>query len=175
MPRYDFRSLCRASPEALVRAAASGIVPALASLEGWEFRGWYVAGSLPGLLMRKHRKGFYRLARAPGLGGYNVPCHPGSPDTPWIDRLGGPGSWRLGWFLVAEEPARRPPSLLLDYSRADRAPRLSPLRALREHLVQVHPDDPGLLLSFMEICAGHQVRQAGMAVYEKHTRSPIGV
>jgi hypothetical protein len=175
MQRATFESLCRASPEALARAARAGAAPEPASLEGWEFRGWYAAGSLPGLLARKHRKGFYRLARAQGLGGYNVPCHPGGPDAPWIDRLRGPGSWRLGWFLVTGTGPRRPPSLLLDYSRDGRAHPLNPLRAVREHLVQVSPDDPDLMLSLVEIHVGRQVRQAGMAVYERHALSPVGL
>ncbi len=171
MVQYDFLSLTRAPAEVLVRLASSGGAPVPEELAGWEYRGWFTAGSLPGLLVRKHRKGFYRLARRGRLGGYNIPCHPGTALTPWVDRLRGPGSWRLGWFLVATGQE----SLLLDYSREDRASALSPIRGLREHLVQVRAADPTLLVSTVEILAGRQVRTLGMGVYERHTRSPLGI
>jgi hypothetical protein len=167
----DFHSLTRAPAEALVRLSTSGTAPGIEDLAGWEYRGWLCAGSLPGPVMRKHRKGFYRLARRGRLGGYNIPCHPGPARTPWVDRLRGPGSWRLGWFLVAEGDG----SLLLDYSRDDRASLLSPVRGVREHLVQVRADDPTLLVSAIEILAGSQVRRIGMGIYERHTRSPLGI
>lgn len=171
MLQYDFLSITRAPAEVLVRVVASGSAPALEDLAGWEYRGWFATGSLPGLLMRKHRKGFYRLARQGRLGGYNIPCHAGPATAPWVDRLRGPGSWRLGWFLVAPGEG----SLALDYSRDDRASRLSPLRGVRERLVLARPDDPTLLVSAVEVQAGRQVRRIGMAVYERHTRSPLGI
>ncbi len=171
MVQHDFLSLTRAPAEVLVRLGAAAAAPAIEDLAGWEYRGWFTSGSLPGLLMRKHRKGFYRLARRGRLGGYNIPCHPGTTLTPWVDRLRGPGSWRLGWFLVAPGDG----ALLLDYSREDRAPALSPIRGVREHLVQVRPGDATLLVSTIEILAGRQVRRLGMGVYERHTRSPLGI
>jgi hypothetical protein len=171
MVQHDFLSLTRAPAEALVRLASAGEPPGIEELAGWEYRGWLASGSLPGPLMRKHRKGFYRLARRGRLGGYNIPCHPGTPRAPWVDRLRGPGSWRLGWFLVV--PGAH--ALVLDYSREDRAPRLSPVRGLREHLVQVRAGDPTLLVSTIEVVAGRQVRRLGMGIYERHTRSPLGI
>jgi len=171
MKTQSYLSMCRSTPEALLRAAASGIAPSPASLAGWEFRGWFTRGTFPALLAGKHRKGFYRLGRSPGLGGYNIPCHPGPPSTPWVDRLRGPGSWRLGWFLVVEEDG----CLILDYSRAGKASPLSPLVPLRERLFQSSPDDPDHLLTILEIHVGRSVRRVSMGVYERHTRSPMGI
>jgi hypothetical protein len=138
------------------------------SLVGWEFRGYYASGTLPGLLVSKHRKGFYRLARSSALAGYNIPCHRGSPGEPWVDRLRGPGSRRLGWFLVVEGPS----GVVLDYSRAGRASALSPLRLARERLVSAGAD---LLISTVEIRVGPHVRHAGLGVYERYGRGPLGV
>jgi hypothetical protein len=171
MVQHDFLSLTRAPAEALVRIASAGGPPGIEDLAGWEYRGWLAAGSLPGPVMRKHRKGFYRLARRGRIGGYNIPCHGGPAGSPWVDRLRGPGSWRLGWFLVAESGG----ALLLDYSREDRASLLSPIRGLREHLVQVREGDPTLLVSTIEVAAGRQVRRVGMGIYERHARSPVGI
>jgi hypothetical protein len=171
MAGHDFSSLVRASPDVLMRAVRSGVRPEASGLVGWEFRGWFAAGSLPALAMRKHRKGFYRLARRARIGGYNIPCHPGGPDVPWVDRLRGAGSYRMAWFLVVEDDR----SLVLDYGREGGAGPLNPLRLVRERLVQVHEHDPDLLVSTLEVRAGRSLRQVGAAVYGRQGRSPVGI
>jgi hypothetical protein len=164
--KESFASLVRASPEAVLRAASLGREPDPSDLAGWELRGWYVPGSVPSLLARKHCKGFYTSRGR--LAGYNVPCHPGGPGEPWVDRLRGPGALRCAWFVA--HPAEG--HLELDYSRDGAAGRLDPLRLVRERLVEVAP---GLLVSTVLVRIGGSVREAGLGVYERHRRSPLGI
>ena len=65
-----------------------------------------------------------------------------------------------------------PGSVVLDSSRAGRASALSPLRLVRERLVEVHRD---LIVSSVEVRVGSHVRHAGLGIYERHGRSPLGV
>ena len=41
--------------------------------------------------------------------------------------------------------------------------------------MQVRAGDPTLLVSTIEVVAGRQVRRLGMGIYERHTRSPLGI
>jgi hypothetical protein len=179
MRRHTFDSLCIAPPEILTGTMGATVTPDPESLAGWEFRGFTPGDSPAALLLRKHRMGFYRLKNrrgSTGLGGYVIPCHDGPPSGRWIDRLDGPGGWKLGWFTV--EPGtggRFPRALTLDFSRGGRAPRFHPQNLVRQYLAQIHPDDPDLLVCALEVRAGRQVRHLGVSVLARDRLGTVGI
>ncbi len=173
-----FRRMCRAPAQVLTRIIARAVTPDPASLAGWELSGYHLDPPLCGRWLLKHRMGLYRIkdgASGTGLGGYIIPCHPGGPDRPWVDRLAGPGSRRTFWFVL--EPAgegRFPMALVVDHSRRGRARALAPQRLVRQYLAQVHEDDPDLFICAVEVRAGRQVRHLGMTVLVRERPSLVG-
>lgn len=154
--RWDQLSLVREADDA-ARAAImeSGGAPALEDLVGWEFAG-INTGWLAGIGgVRKFKKGFYEgPARAAGpepfVQGYNVPVRQNGVGQPHVAKPSDAAPKRFGFYRVHRvQPGARdskyPKALLLDYSLGGNFA-LDPANLLRDYVVQVHPDDPELLL-----------------------------
>ncbi len=154
--RWDQLSLVREADNA-TRAAImrAGTAPSFDELRGWEFAGIntaWVAG-LGGV--RKFKKGFYEgPARGSGpepfIQGYNVPVRQNGVGNPHVAKPSDERPKRFGFYRVhrvqaGARDARYPNALLLDYSLGGNFA-LDPSNLLRDYLVQVHPDDPELLL-----------------------------
>lgn len=145
--RWTFEGLCRAPLARLEEALRAGRAPAAASLAGFEFRGYNPPLFARLLGIRKFIKGFEK--RGERLFGYNLKARQSRFDEPWtpaVDTI----EARFGFYevvpvVIGEADDAYPNAALLDYGRGEN-PVLEPARLLRDYLVQVHPDEPDLLL-----------------------------
>lgn len=172
-----FLRLCATAEQELFGLFDGARTPDPDDLAGWEFRAFAPGDAGVAPLVRLHRQGFYRLkqVRGTGVGGYVIPCHPGSPGDPWVDRLRGPASWKTGWFVVDHpRPGRFARALSLDFSRGGLVRPPNPLSYLRGHLVQPS-GDPDLLLGALQARAGNQVRHLGFCVLHRDRRTLVGL
>lgn len=155
---FTYETLCVQPDEILEEVLRRGQAPSMATLAGWEYKGYNTAqiARIGGVL--KFKKGFIADGPLPEEGepsrlvGYNVKIRQnGSLTAPWEDQQRRGEPIRFGWFDVhpvrmGDDDNRYPDSLLLNYGSSPRNPRLEPSRALRDYLVQVYPDNPELLL-----------------------------
>ena len=153
---WDQLSLVREADNATrAKIMEAGTAPDFDSLVGWEFSGIntvWIAG-LVGI--RKFIKGFYRgPARATGpepfIQGYNIDVRQNGVGKPHLAKPNKDDPRRFGFYRVhAVQPGakdgRYPNALLLDYSLGGNS-FLDPSRLLRDYIVQVHPDEPDVLL-----------------------------
>jgi len=151
--RYDFVSLCLATPAMLEDVMRRGVMPDLEQLAGWEFRGYNTPEVSTLLGIRKFKKGFFKdAAAAPGrIQGYNVEIRQSPLGEPWIDVVKNGESHKFNWFDVypvdlSEYGAMYANAVLINYN-CDRNFLLNPSRLLRDYLVQVYPDNPDLYVS----------------------------
>jgi hypothetical protein len=180
--RYDFVGLCLAEPASLEAALRMGVQPDMASMAGWEWKGFTPLQLTALVGIAKFKKGFYREdpGRDPALGicGYNVVCHANSLGEPWIDRTRRGRPLRHGWFDVypvslAERDNRYPNALMLDYGTSPRSFALDPERALRDYLVQVYADTPDLLLGKAYAAVGGARVFLSYFVLERHNEGSV--
>jgi hypothetical protein len=178
--RYDYNALCLATDAHLEDVIRKGVVPEMAGLVGWEFKGYNVLeiASLAGI--RKFKKGFYLEdpERDPALGicGYNVQIHPNTLGEPWIDKTKRGEPIRHGWFDVypvslSEIDNKYPNALLLNYGSSPKNFALDPSRFLRDYLVQVYPDNPDLLLGKATAAVGPVRAVLNFFVLERHNEA----
>ncbi len=155
--RYDFPAICTAPVTVVADLFRRGTAPALRDLAGWEYKGRNLSPVSALLRIRRFTKGFLPLPGGEGdaepaaIVGYNVWVKQvGAPSEDWVPVLRRGEARRHGFYEVTPPGAsttehRHPHAVLLDYSRAEN-PWYHPARLLRDHVVSVYPDDPGLLV-----------------------------
>jgi hypothetical protein len=180
--RYDYNALCLATQAQLEEAMRLGVQPDMASLVGWEFKGWNVLEPAEILGIRKFKKGFYLEdpGRDPALGinGYNVRIYPNTLGEPWIDMTKKGEPIRMGWYDVypvslSEVDNKYPNSLLINYGLSPKNFALDPSRALRDYLVQVYPDAPDLLLGKAHAAVGPMRFAINFFVLGRHNEGTL--
>jgi hypothetical protein len=182
--RYDYVSLCMATPEMLEDVMRQGVTPTLEKLAGWEFRGYNTPEFAFLLGIKKFKKGFYKdAARATPtrIQGYNVEIkqNPIGVGEPWIDVMKGNDSHKFGWYDVypvdlAERDAKYPNAVLINYDSPKNF-KLDPTRQLRDYLVQVYADNPDLYLGKAFVALGPVRIFVSFFVLERSNRSSLAL
>ncbi len=136
------------SPAELEQVFLRGVTPDLDGLIGWQFRGCNAPDWARIVGIKKFIKGFFR--KGDQVMGYNCPVRQDALSLPWKAKPSDAAPKRFGFYTVDPvDPTARDNAylhaVLLDYSRGDN-PALDPSRGLRDYLVQVHADNPDLLL-----------------------------
>jgi len=154
--KMDYLMLATSGDDVLEDIMLSGTAPESSKLAGWEFRGFNSMDLTTALGFRKFKKGFYTEGEE--LKGYNVKVKQNGLIDPWVDIVKKGNSVKHGWYdaypVRAEEPDNMYPNALLLNYNSERNPKVDPSRVLRDYLVQVHPDDPDLLLGKAYVAAG---------------------
>lgn len=177
--RYDYTSICLATPAMLEDIMRCGTRPDLEALAGWEFRGFNTPELFALLGIKKFKKGFYRdAAAAPGrIQGYNVKIRQNRFGEPWVDEMKGADSIKFGWYNVypvdlSEPDMKYPNAVLINYNCGKNFA-LDPTRMLRDYLVQVYPDNPDLYLGKAFLALGPVRVFASYFVLERSNRSSL--
>ncbi len=180
--RWDYASLALARDEDLENVMRTGVRPSLASLSGWEFRGFNTPDVLQLAGIRKFKKGFYRADPSrphdDGIQGYNVNIVQGMLGDPWIDRMKDGQPSRMGWYEVryvslADADNKYPNAALIDYGASSKNFVADPTRLLRDYIVQVYPDNPDLVLGKAYLAFGPLRPFLAYFVLERHNRSDL--
>lgn len=170
---WTFDSLRSASNRELEQVMRGGAAPALASLAGWEFRGFNTSPVAELIRSRKFKKGFEEVPGDPRrLMGYNVTVHQNGRHGPWLPVLRRGEPQRGFPFAVLACPAgdRYPDGLLLDYALPGKLPR-DPSYLLRDYMVQVSPGNPDLLLGKAYGAVGPLLIFVSYFVAERYNRA----
>ncbi|HEY3359410.1 MAG TPA: hypothetical protein VGQ83_39535 [Polyangia bacterium] len=180
--RFDYVTLCMASPDMLEDVMRRGSTPELERLAGWEFRGYNTPEFAALLGIKKFKKGFYKdgaNATAGRIQGYNVEVKqsPIGVGDPWVDAMKGADSHKFGWYNVypvdlSEPDAKYPNAVLINYD-SDKNFKLDPTRLLRDYLVQVYADNPDLYLGKAFIALGPVRVFVSYFVLERSNRSSL--
>jgi hypothetical protein len=173
--KLDFLMLASSDDTLLEEVMLSGTIPDTDKLTGWEFKGYNSMDLTDVLGFRKFKKGFYSDGDA--VHGYNVKIKQSGLIDPWVDVLKKGASIKLGWYDVSpvraeERDSLYPNALLLNYN-AERNPRMDPSRFLRDYLVQVHPDNPDLLLGKAYLAVGPKRIFVSYFVLERENESTL--
>lgn len=170
-----YEAVCAMPPAQLNQLVWDGATPELDSLAGWEFRGFNVAPVTALLGIRKFKKGFFRDPSQPELlQGYNVKVEQNGLLNPWVDKLRHGEPVRHALYQVYrvrsdERDNLYPNALMLNYGLGPNPP-LDPSRVLRDYLVQVHKDNPDLLLGKAYTALGPLRLPSGFFVLERYNR-----
>lgn len=118
MPRH-LEDLASLTPRELADVFRGGTAPDVASLVGWEYRGYNQPFITQVLGFRKFKKGFYE--RDGRVRGYNVPVVQNGLDGRWICRPSDDAPKRFGFYSVttvgaAGADTKESECLLLDYA-----------------------------------------------------------
>lgn len=153
----EFRELAALSREELEVLMESSEGPELASLAGYEYRGYNTPWYCSLLGIRQFIKGFFG---EPGrVEGYNIPAAQTGLDGEWTHKPSAQAPKRFGFYEVrparADEPYPR--ALLLDYGASRRNFALAPERLLRDYLVRPAASRPDLLLGKAYLALGARV------------------
>lgn len=151
-----FVELARAPRATLDRSFRAGRGPALASLVGFEWRGYNTSRVTRLLGIQKFIKGFFETS---AVEGYNIPVVQNGLFAPWIDKPHPSNPRRYAFYLVKPGDEDSPDkdhagAALLDYGASTRNPRLAIPRLLRDYLVQVDEANPDLLLGKAYLVVG---------------------
>ncbi len=165
-----FRELATSSAATLERLVQARRGPALASLVGFEWRGYNVPWTAGLLGIRKFVKGFFRTEAC--AEGYNIPVKQNGLAGPWLERPTPEAPRRYAFFEVLDEAQgsrenRYPTAVLLDYGASARNPAHGIERRLRDYLVQPDPADPDLLLGKAYFALGSARLPVGFFVIER--------
>jgi hypothetical protein len=180
--RYDYNALCLATNGQLEEVMRLGVPPDMASLVGWEFKGYNVLEPAELLGIRKFKKGFYLedpgRDAALGICGYNVQIHPNTLGEPWIDKTRKGEPIRHGWYDVypvslSEIDNKYPNALLINYGLSPKNFVLDPSRLLRDYIVQVYPDDPDLVLGKAHAALGPMRIAINFFILGRHNESTV--
>lgn len=180
--RYDYNALCLATNDQLEEVFRLGMPPEMASLAGWEFKGYNMFEPTELVGLRKFKKGFYLEdpSRNPALGisGYNVQIHANTLGEPWIDKTKKGEPIRHGWYDVypvslSETDNKYPNALLVNYGLSPKNYIVDPSRLLRDYLVQVYTDNTDLLLGKAYGSLGPMRLSLNFFALERHNESTI--
>jgi hypothetical protein len=173
-PSFSFEGLVGLSDDDLHQIFVASDGPELASLAGFEWRGFNTPSWTKTLGIQKFIKGFF--ADVGALGGYNVRVKKGGLSEPW-QQLPSPESPEAFGFFTVERvnpgaPAcPHPNSVLLDYgaSRHNRWYRAddTSMRVLRDYVVQPDRGNPNLLLGKAFIAIGSMLVYSNFFVLER--------
>lgn len=147
-----FEELTRRDNRALEPLMASGAVPTIPDITGFEFRGWNIQASTDILGTRKFFKGFYAAPSA-GAGkawGYNMPAEQNGLATPWQHKMKNGEPIRYYFFKVLPGPALSdaiyPPTLVVDYRQWPQYSIFNPVRYTVDYLAYPDPANHDLVL-----------------------------
>jgi hypothetical protein len=154
LTKYDNRRL-----EPLM---ASGTIPAVPDLVGYEFRGWNIQALTEVLGTRKFIKGFYADdPAAPTAWGYNMPVQQNGKSKPWLPKLKDGQPIRYYFYKLLPGPTLKdaiyPRTLAIDYRQWPGYAHLNPVRYTVDYLVYPDPANPDLVL-------GKSYAQLGKAI-----------
>ena len=178
--RYDFVSLCLAETTELEQVLRRGIQPDMATLAGWEFRGYTLTQLSTVAGIAKFKKGFFKEdpGRDPALGiaGYNVACHPNTLGEPWIEKTKKGEPIHHGYFDVypvslTDADNRYPNALLFNYGTSPKNLGIDPERILRDYVVQVYEGQPDLLVGKAYFAFGKVRIFMSFFVLERHNEA----
>lgn len=175
-----FDDLTRLDNRALEPLMATGTVPTVSDVTGFEFRGWNNQASTEILGTRKFFKGFYAAADA-GVGkawGYNMPAVQNGRDQPWQDKTKQGQPVRYYYFKVlpgsALSDAIYPKSLVVDYRQFPKYSIFNPIRYTVDYLVFPHPANRDLILGKSYSQLGFIKPFLGFFILERFRASGLG-
>jgi hypothetical protein len=133
-----------------------GDMPNEEDLAGWEFQGVNTPAWAKIAGIRKFCKGFFK--KGSELHGYNTPVEQSGGLERWRAQPSDDRPKRFGFYLVTHVDASSRDnvhlkSLLLDYGRGD-TPFFSPVKGLRDYLVQPDRNDKDVYLGKAYYAAG---------------------
>lgn len=177
--RYDFVGICRAPRMILAQLFERGSTPKMSDISGWEYKGRNLSYISSILRIRRFTKGFLTggaETKSRGMiDGYNVLVRQrGGPHENWVSVMKDGKPLRHGYYRVYPvRPDGRenkfPRALVLDYSLGVN-PWYHPGRVLRDYLMQVYSDDPGLLIGRAYVALGSLRIFGGYFVLERAGR-----
>ena len=156
--RHTFESIVAAEHATHVELFMRGTAPNLRDLEGWQYDGRNLSLVSFFLRVRRFIKGFVtnRAGTDPAtIDGYNLWARQDDGlASPWepssLDRHG----FYKVYAVKPDEPDNKyPHALMFNYALGDN-PWNHPSRFLRDYVVQVYPDDPGLLIGNADFALG---------------------
>jgi hypothetical protein len=150
-----------------------GVMPDLASLVGWEFRGINHPGWARVVGIKKFMKGFYK-AEDGDVMGYNCPIDQNVLDGRWVAKPDDLAPKRFGFYKVEAVDATRRDNkylhaVLLDYGAGGNA-KLDPTQGLRDYVVQVDAANPDLFLGKAYYALGPLRLNTNFFILERHRR-----
>jgi hypothetical protein len=130
---------------------ASGAIPALSELVGYEFRGWNIQGLTEVLGTRKFFKGFYANDPAGAAAwGYNMPAQRNGRNEPWRPKLKNGQPIRYYFFKLLTGPMLKdaiyPRSMVVDYRQWPGYSPFNPVRYTVDYLVFPDPANRDLIV-----------------------------
>lgn len=177
---YEFEDICVEKDSRLEELVRGGVMPDMAGLAGWEFKGRNISTFSKLLNIRRFIKGFCGVTpevEAPEeLDGYNLWARQEHGlKRPWQPIMKDGKPWRHGFYKVRPvDPGsidnKHPNALLIDYSLAEN-PFYHPGTVLKDYFVQVYEDNPDLLLGKVYAAIGSQRIFGGYFVMQRWNRS----
>jgi hypothetical protein len=152
MGRWSFEAVANATDRARNVMFMTGTKPHFDDLVDWEFQGFNPYAHMKLLGIQRFIKGFFQRAgeaspdKVERIYGYNLFCDTRAPDGVWQGMPNDDTPQRHGFYDVFHEGTGKfPHSLMLNYNVPENHG-FNPERVIRDYLVQVNPNDPGLLL-----------------------------
>ncbi len=181
--RYGFADIAAEDGAKLEELMRRGVMPDMASMAGWEFKGRNISALASAINLRRFIKGFCAIPPGSGppeiIDGYNLwAWQRRGMEKPWrqIKKLG--KTWRHGFYKVHPVKPdsidnKHTNALLIDYSLA-KNPFYHPSSNLRDYFVQVYPDNPDLYVGKVYAALGGLRIFSGYFVIERLQR-PEGI
>lgn len=156
----DFKRLASLHSSDLERLMEQSPAPPIASMLGYEYRGFNTPPFCSLLGIRTFIKGFF--GEPEHVEGYNIPPVQNGLDGEWVHKPSPEKPKRFGFYEVrrvraGERDSLYPNALLLDYGASKRNPALAPERLLRDYVVQPDTARPDLLLGKAYLALGARV------------------
>ena len=179
---YGFEDICRERDSKLEELVLRGVMPDIAQIAGWEFKGRNTSMTSKLLNIRRFIKGFCAISQETQppemIDGYNLwVWQERGLKSPWRPMTKSGKPWRHGFFKVHPvEPDqidnKYPNALLIDYSLA-KNPFYHPGAVLRDYFVQVYKNNPDLYIGKAYAALGSLRILGGYFVIERANRSEI--
>lgn len=174
--RHTFDSIALADPATIIELFRRGTAPSLRDLEGWQYNGRNLSLVSRFLRIRRFIKGF-AINRDGGdpkvIDGYNLWARQNNGlEVPWEPSSPNPHGFYKVYRVKPDEPDKKhPQALMLNYGLG-KNPWHHPSRFLRDYLVQVYPDDPGLLIGNAYFALGPFRIFGGYFVMQRREKRP---
>ncbi len=177
LPKRELAAIFSASTAASASTGAAGSAPDVASLIGYEFRGYNQPRSTALLGIRKFIKAFYTNSDGRPFG-CNTPVVQNGLDNEWLAKPTAERPKRYAFFLV--EPAdpqatdaERRAAVLFDYGRGGNRG-YDVARIIRDYVVRVEPGSDDLLLGKAYFVVGGTRLAHSFFLIERYRELPGG-
>jgi hypothetical protein len=139
----EFRRLASRSRRELEAVHRAGETPEIASLVGFEYRGFNHPILMRALGIRQFIKGFFSVGDQ--AFGFNTPARQSGLQGRWVAKPDEANPKRFAFYSVEprHSSTSRPEAILLDYSRGDSG---VPTSLIRDYVVRAEPGSDDLLL-----------------------------